>query len=263
MKSPVFRFLNLTSNDDGVVDMRLNRPEKRNAFHAEMIDEILECLRLLEDSMDHRILTISGEGKIFCAGGDIGWMHSICSMDEDDRLIEAKRVRALFHTVHIHSRPTIAKVQGGAFGGGVGLAIACDYVVANEDAVFSTSEVRLGIVPACLAPYLVRRIGFSKAKQLFLSASRLDASASLQLGLVDRVQRNGQTIDSEVQSLVETLLQGAPQAQRDSKSLLLNLEDFRGCDQASIDYLSESWGSASALEGTSAFLAKRLPNWIS
>jgi methylglutaconyl-CoA hydratase len=252
-----YKFVTVEDSNDGTRCLVLNRPEKRNAFHSEMLDEMLHVLHLSPDNQ--KILKIRGNGPVFCGGGDIEWMHAICHSSDEIRLKEAHRIRQLFHSIHTYPIPTIAFVQGGAYGGGVGLAAACDFVVGDENALFSTSEVRLGIVPACLAPYLVRRVGFSTARQLFLTGERLRSSDACSLGLVDIVESAGTT--SNLDELLSKLSIGSPNAQRDVKSLLLSLEHFGNVDSSTIKFLANSWGSLDGREGTIAFLQKRMPKW--
>ncbi len=254
-----YKFIAVEGSDDGTLHLVLNRPEKRNAFHGEMLDEMLHFLQLSPGNQ--RVLILRGNGPIFCGGGDIDWMHAICHSSDDVRLKEAHRIRQLFHSIHTYPIPTIAVVNGGAYGGGVGLAAACDFVVGDENALFSTSEVRLGIVPACLAPYLVRRVGFSTARQLFLTGERLRSSDACSLGLVDIVESAGTT--SNLDELFSKLRIGSPNAQRDAKSLLLSLEQFGAVDSSTIEFLANSWGSMDGREGTQAFIQKRNPKWES
>lgn len=259
MKMASFKSLKLSSCFDDCIELALNRPEKRNAFDDAMIREIMDCFETLREQ-PHRVLMIRGEGPVFCAGGDIQWMHQVCLQSEAARLFEATRIRNLFHTIHSHPRPTIAIVHGGAFGGGVGLAAACDYIVATDDSIFSTSESKLGIVPACLAPYLVRRIGFVRARRMFLSAEKITSREGFELGLVDRVTQDASSSLEIVADLVKSLKVPSPQAQRDAKSLLLELERLEA-DNCSIKYLAASWGSHDGVEGTGAFIENRTPVW--
>jgi len=247
-----YKFVTVEDSKDGTLHLVLNRPEKRNAFHGEMLDELLHFLQLPPGNQ--RVLILRGNGLIFCGGGDIDWMHAICHSSHEVRLKEAHRIRQLFHSIHTYPIPTIAVVHGGAYGGGVGLAAACDFVVGNDRALFSTSEVRLGIVPACLAPYLVRRVGYSAARQMFLTGESFSSSVAQSLGLVDAVEPEGTT--SSLDALISKLEIGSPNAQRDAKRLLISLERFSDEDSSTIEFLAGSWGSMDGREGTEAFVQR-------
>ncbi len=255
-------FVQLRKISHHTVELLLNRPEQCNAFHGIMIEEILSKLDELERSMTHRFLVVRGAGRFFCAGGDIAWMNEICKLNEQIRLENANLIRDLFNRLHVHPRPTIAAVHGGALGGGVGVAVACDFVIATSASYLATSEGRLGIVPACLAPYLIRRVGVVKARQLFLSAARIPAAKALEMNLIDGVAESDSLLDSNVRHLIESLLPISPQAQLDSKALTLELAPISQPEQRSIQYLADSWGTEECIEGTQAFLEKRAPQWI-
>jgi methylglutaconyl-CoA hydratase len=259
MQSSEFKYIQVTECFDDCIQLLLNRQDKRNAFNLEMILEITSFLKEIRNH-PHRALIIKGSGPIFCAGGDIHWMHNVCLQSQTARLAEARRIRNLFLAIHSHDRPTLAAVHGGAFGGGVGLAVACDYVVATKDSMFSTSENKLGIVPACLAPFLVRRVGFVRARQMFLSAEHIDSSKGQMIGLVDRISEEPEDLWESVHQIISSLKVPSPRAQQQTKRLLLDFENLDN-DICPVEFLSDSWGSPDGIEGTKAFINKRHPVW--
>lgn len=255
-----YRFIRIEEGTQGVTTLWLARAEKRNAFHRQMIEEILEGLAEISQFLEHRVLVIRGEGACFCAGGDIAWMHDICNSSEVVQMQEANRIRALYEAVRTHVRPTIAAVHGGTFGGGIGLMVACDLVIAADFAKFSTSEGKLGIVPACLAPSLVRRVGLTRAKNLILLANTLSASDAERIGLVDFVDPNFHEHD-QLEACVADLLAIPAETQLATKRMLREIEEKAHDDPHLLRFLAASWSSENGKEGTRAFLEQRQPEW--
>lgn len=249
---------------DGVATLTLNRPDKRNALDYELISLMRDALEALNGRADVRVITIEGAGEHFCAGGDIGSMKSVAqrsmSANEQDALALARMLYAL-DTV---AKPTIAVAKGVAFGGGVGLLACCDIVVAHDDASFCLSEVRLGLLPAIVGPFLIRAIGLRQLRRYALTAERFTAAEAQTLGLVHCV---APSLDVGVAraAIVDELLRGAPGAQADVKSFFeechgqgVNAELMREAAHR----LAARRSSAEAQEGLRAFLEKRAPNWF-
>jgi methylglutaconyl-CoA hydratase len=249
---------------NGVATLTLNRPDKRNALDYELIGLLKDALEELDARADVRIITLEGAGDYFCAGGDIGSMIRVVqrssSANEQDALALARMLRAL-DTV---SKPTIALAKGVVVGGGVGLLACCDIVVAADDASFSLNEVRLGLLPAIVAPFLIRAIGLRQLRRYALTAERFSAAEAQKLGLVHRVAPRLE-VNLAHAAIVADLLRGAPGAQADVKTF------FAECDGHGVDAellreaahrLAARRSSAEAQEGLSAFLEKRAPHWI-
>ncbi len=249
---------------NGVATLTLNRPDKRNALDDELIGLLKDALEELDARADVRIITLEGAGDYFCAGGDIGSMIRVVqrssSANEQDALALARMLRVL-DTV---SKPTIALAKGVVVGGGVGLLACCDIVVAADDASFSLNEVRLGLLPAIVAPFLIRAIGVRQLRRYALTAERFSAAQAQTLGLVHRVAPRLE-LNLAHAAIVADLLHGAPGAQADVKSF------FAECHGHGVDAellreaahrLAARRSSAEAQEGLSAFLEKRAPHWI-
>lgn len=249
---------------DGVATVHMHRPAVHNAFDEAMIGELDAVFAELAADAGVRVIVLSGEGRHFSAGADLGWMQRAAAASEDWNRQDARRFAAMLDRIASVPQPTVARVQGAAMGGGVGLACACDIALAAADARFSVSEARFGILPAVIGPYLVRAIGPRQARRLALTASRIDAAEALALGLVQQVVAP-QALDAAVQALVDDLLQAGPQAQREIKALYGRLaggaidEDIRELTAATIARVR---GTAEAREGFAAFMAKRPAPWV-
>ena len=248
----------------GVAILTLNRPEKRNALDSELVGLLKDAVESLDTRADVRIITIEGAGDYFCAGGDIGSMIRVAQGSSNANEQDALALARMLHVVDVVSKPTIALAKGVVVGGGVGLLACCDIVIAADDASFSLSEVRLGLLPAIVAPFLIRAIGLRQLRRYALTAERFSAAEAQMLGLVHRVTP-GSEVGSAHAAIVADLLRGAPDAQADAKSF------FAECDGHGVEAellreaahrLAARRTSAEAQEGLSAFLEKRPPGWI-
>ena len=258
MKNPVAI---LVESNGGVARVTLNRPHKRNAFDAGMVDELCQAFDELGRN-PIRAIVLTGNGSAFCAGADIDWMRSGGNLSISEAQKDAERLMQMFRAVDECPCPVIARIQGPAFGGGVGMIAVCDIAVAVEDATFALSEVRLGMVPAVIAPFLLRKTGESFLRRFCLTGEPFSASAAKHDNLVhDVVGRN--QLDSRVDELIQMVLGVAPQAARDTKVLLRRLaaqsDDARWsiCVEANV----HARLSAEAQEGLRAFLERRAPVW--
>ncbi len=249
----------------GVATVTLNRPDKHNAFDAEMIGSLNELLSALDRDRAARIVVITGAGTTFCAGADISAMRAIAQASERDNVQDAMRLGELLATLNVLSKPTIARVNGNAFGGGVGLVSCCDIVIAIRDARLALTEVRFGIVPAMISPYVVAAIGPRQARRYMLSGESVSAGAAQRIGLVHEATVP-EKLDEVVNEVIESLLKGGPEAQREAKELIREVRNIGAPDESArhttAQRLARLRASEEGQEGLSAFLEKRPARWI-
>ena len=242
----------------------LNRPEVRNAFNNVLIAEIAAAFAEIEALPETRVIVMAARGPSFCAGADLNWMRSMANFGHADNHADALKVARMFHAVHSCSRPVIARVQGDAFGGGVGLAAACDIVIATDVVNFGLSEVRLGIVAATISPHLVRAMGARQAARYMLTAEKFSAALEKSLGLVHEVTKsNG--LDFEVERQATVLLSSSPAALAATKRLLADVVEAPIDDvllAATAKCIADARASPEGREGMAAFLEKRSPAWV-
>jgi methylglutaconyl-CoA hydratase len=239
--------------DGPVLRVTMAKPERRNAFDAALIAELTEAFA---DVGDARAVVLAGDGPSFCAGADVEWQRSSIDLDFEENVEDAMRLYRMLETIDGCPAPVVAGVQGYALGGGSGLVACADVVVAGEDAVFGFSEVRLGIIPAVVSPFVMRRIGPGAARRFFLTGERFDAAVALRIGLVHEVAAD---LDAAVERVVADLLDGGPEAVRAAKRLAL--ERPEGIETARI--AAERRTSEEGQDGLRAFLEKREPAWRS
>jgi methylglutaconyl-CoA hydratase len=252
----------LVSHDGPVLRITLNRPEVRNAFDEEVIDALSSCVASAEDDPSVRVVVLAGAGKTFCAGADLAWMSKAVAYNQVENLADAEDFALMLERIDTLSRPVIGRVHGGAFGGGVGMAAVCDIVVAADTATFGLTEVKLGILPAVISPYVIRKIGVSAARELFLTGSRFGADRARELGLVHEVVDEAQ-LDEAVNRRIAELLTSGPSAVAASKALI---RDVAGESPKDVIGLTTSRIAAQRVspegqEGIRAFLEKRKPDW--
>lgn len=241
----------------------LNRPGVRNAFNDELVAEISGAFADIEASPSTRVVVVAARGPAFCAGADLNWMRSMAAFSHADNHADALKVARMFEAVHASSRPVIARVQGDAFGGGVGLAAACDIVVAVDSANFVLSEVRLGLVAATISPHLVRAMGPRQAARYMLTAEKFGARHALELGLVHEAVA-ADALDGEVDRFVQHLLAASPAALAATKRLLEDVVEVPLDDvllAATAKCIADARVSPEGREGIAAFLEKRAPGW--
>ena len=258
--------LNLTIDPRGIAHIKLNRPHVHNAFNAELIERLTDTLdRLIDSDQQVRVLVLSGAGRSFSAGADLGWMRSMSEASEMDNRDDASRLAAMFRTLDQLPIPTIARVNGSAFGGGVGLIACCDIAIADDQAKFGLTEVRLGLIPATIAPFVLRRIGISAARRLLLTGERFDSATAQQIGLISETVCTDQ-LDAAVEQVINALLAGGPQAIDQCKQLIRRINEFDG-ESRQLDSMTAEWiarlrVSEEGQHGLHAFLDKRKPDWI-
>jgi len=245
-----------------VTRVTLNRPEVRNAFNEALIAELSEWAASVPDDGSVRVAVLAGADPVFSAGADLQWMSKMQGYSLDENLVDARAAALLFHRLDSLPVPLIGRVQGAALGGGAGLAAVCDVVVAADDAVFGFTEVRLGILPAMISPYVVRKIGVSAAREWCLNGERFPAGVARQLGLVHEVVPAGE-LDAAVERHVQKFLQAAPSAVRRTKQLLGAVHGRRPADVLALtaDAIAAQRVSPEGQEGMSAFLERRKPTW--
>jgi methylglutaconyl-CoA hydratase len=241
--------------------LELNRPEVRNAFNPKMIEELTTIPQLL--NKDVRAVVLSGAGKSFCAGADLNWMKHSLDLNRAQNLEDAQRLADMLLALDRLPVPLIGMVHGAALGGGVGLVSVCDYVVAVSDTQFSFSEVRLGIVPACIAPFVIRKIGAGHARALFTTAERFNAKKAYDIGLIHAVVSNNDELMEFTSKKIEDIKECSPNALRTAKKLIFDLvtTDDRKQLQMVAEVLAEVRVSEEGQEGVRAFLEKRRPAW--
>ena len=242
----------------------MNRPAVHNALNEDMIDELAETFLDLGEDPDVRVIVLSGRGKSFSAGGDIEYMKQQGFAPRETNLVTARGLAEMFRIIAVCPKPTIARVNGAAMGGGLGLIAACDITVALSTAVFAASEVRLGLIPSTIAPYVLRAIGPRQARRLFQTGERIDAAQAHRIGLVHEIAEPEQA-DARVQAIVDDLLAGGPIAQSAAKNLIEAIADrpiTRGLIEETAVRIADVRSGPEAFEGLSAFLEKRPPDWM-
>lgn len=247
---------------DAVARITLNRPEVHNAFNALLIAELTRAFEEVKADPSIRVVVLTGKGKSFCAGADLNWLREIIHYSFEQNLEESLQLAECLHTIFALPKPTVAMVNGTAIGGGNGLLAACDIAVAAEQAVFGLSEVKIGLVPAAISPYVMRKIGESRAREYFLTGKRIPASKAREIGLVNDVVPI-EKLEDKVQELVGLLLTSGPEALARCKELIvkvphLSLEEAKEFTARMIANLRIS---AEGQEGMAAFLEKRRPVW--
>ena len=250
--------------DDGVATVTLHRPQVRNAFNDVMLAELVAVFKSLATQFPNvRVVVLTGSGSVFCAGADLNWMRKTASYSLEENLADARQLAECMYRLYTLPQPTIARVNGAAIGGGMGLVCACDLAIAQEDATFSLSEVKIGLVPACISPYVLKKVGEGRCREFFLTGERLSAQRAKEAGLVNEVV-SAEELDARLQERVNLLLANGPQALATCKSLLaavsqLPLEEAR---DYTAHVISELRLGQEAQEGMAAFLEKRRPSWL-
>jgi len=249
---------------DGRGTVILNRPGVHNAFDEELIALLTGTLEAVGKDDAVRAVVLTGEGRSFSAGGDLNWMKRTASYSEEENLNDAAALARLMNTLYGLSKPVIARVQGDAYGGGVGLIACCDIAVASETARFSLSEVKLGLIPAVISPYVVGAIGQRQAGRYMLSAERFDAGEARRIGLIHEVTAPD-ALDAAVDGIVDSLLGNGPRAMTEAKALIRAISG-RPIDATlnadTAGRIARVRASEEGREGVAAFLEKRKPGWI-
>ncbi len=258
----MFETISVQVDTRGVASLTLDRAEKHNAMSAQMISELTQAAEQLGADTSVRVVVLSGAGKSFCAGGDLGWMQDQMAADPQTRFTEARKLAEMLQALNTLPKPLIGAVQGNAFGGGVGMAAVCDVAIGVKTAKMGLTEARLGLIPATIGPYVVARMGEARARRVFMSARIFDATEAVQLGLLARVVEVDALAEA-VEAEVAPYLSCAPGAVASAKALVQKLGPQ--IDDAVIDQtiraLVDRWETDEAHEGISAFFGKRKPVW--
>lgn len=256
--------LDIKISNTGIATLTLNRPERHNAFDDELIVEMTEVLEQLAANPQARVLLLTGAGKSFSAGADLGWMKRMASYGEAENLADAQKLAKLMHTLDTLNMPTVAAVQGPAYGGGVGLVACCDMVFAAPEAQFSLTEVKLGLIPAVISPYVIRKIGAGQARRYFLSGERFSSAIAQKIGLVHELAPQDE-VAVLATSWATQLLNNGPLSMAAAKRLVAEVADKPICSELTslcAQRIAAQRVSAEGQEGLTAFLEKRPPNWV-
>ena len=257
--------VNLTIDEQRVATVCLNRGELHNAFNAELIAELSRIFTDLDNNADVRVIVLTGAGKSFSAGADLNWMHSMVGASEADNRDDSLRLAAMFRAINTVSKPVIARVNGHAFGGGVGMLACADMVIAVETAQFGLSEVKLGLIPATIAPFVQAKIGVSNMRCYAISGAGFDAHQAQAMGLVHHVVAADE-LDTAVAQQIKLCLQAGPIASAECKQLIDRVSQLQSVDAEMVDAQTAAWiarlrVSAEGQDGLQAFLNKQAPSW--
>jgi methylglutaconyl-CoA hydratase len=258
-----YETLRLERDKRGVATITLARPEKHNALSATMISELNRAASEMATATEVRAVVLTAEGASFCAGGDLGWMRAQFDASREQRIAEARRLAMMLKSFNELPKPLIGRVQGQAYGGGVGMMSVCDVVVAVEHASFGLTETRLGLIPATIAPYVLARMGEGRARRVFMSARLFSAKEARELGLVAKVA-SVSGLDQAVEAEIRPYLSAAPGAVAASKALTRSLGTAitDAVIDDTIQRLADTWDKPEAREGVTAFFERRKPSWV-
>lgn len=251
------------SNHVGSITM--NRPDVRNAFNDEVIAEITQAFAELGAREDVRCIVLAAEGPAFCAGADLNWMRRMADYSREENLADAGKLAEMLRVIYECPKPTVARIQGDAIAGGMGLVAACDMAVSVDTACFCLSEVKLGLIPATISPYVIRAMGARAAHRYFLTAERFTAQEALRLGFVHEVVQPNQ-LDAKLNEITQALVKNSPNAVKVCKKLVQDVafaEMGQPLIEKTVEGIADIRSSAEGREGVSAFLGKRKPSWLS
>ncbi|MEO1491128.1 MAG: crotonase/enoyl-CoA hydratase family protein [Pseudomonadota bacterium] len=257
-----FETITVEADARGVTTVTLNNPGKHNALSPQMIAELTEAAAMLGADEAVRVVILTGAGQSFCAGGDLGWMRTQFTATREERMAEARKLASMLGALNELPKPMIGRINGQAFGGGMGMISVCDMAVAVETAKFGFTETRLGLVPATISPYVLARMGEGQARRVFMSARLFGAAEAKDLGLIARVVK-ADDLDSAVETEAVAYLSAAPGAVAASKRLARALGPRIDEDtiERTIAALADAWETAEGHEGVAAFFDRRKPNW--
>lgn len=248
--------------EKNIVTVYLNRPEVHNAMSEKLMKELTTCFKELIKDNDTRIIILTGKGKSFCAGADLNWMKSMAKYSKEENIQDSKLLLNLYETIYNCPKPVIGRINGHAFGGGLGLFAVCDITIAVPNCKFAFSEAKLGIIPSVISTYIVRRIGLSNMRHLFITGERFSSEYAKTIGLVDYVVSE-EDLDSEIQKYAEQLISSGPNAVKEVKKLIdacekLDIEKYK---EYTVRKIAELRVSEEGQEGINAFLEKRKSKW--
>jgi len=248
--------------EKNIAKIFLNRPEVHNAMNEKLMKELISCFKELIDDNDIKIIILTGKGKSFCAGADLNWMKSMAGYSKEENIKDSRLLLNLFEAIYNCSKPVIGRINGHAFGGGLGLIAVCDINVAIPDLKFAFSEVKLGIIPSVISTFIGKRIGVANMRRLFITGERFNSDYAKEIGLIDYVVPEDK-FDSKINEYVEQLLSSGPNAIGEVKNLVdkyieLDLEKYK---TFTVEKISELRVSEEGQEGINAFLEKKKPKW--
>jgi len=251
-----------TVDDRGIATLTLNRPEALNAFNADEITAFNDAMAQVTADSAVRVIVIAGNGPVFCSGADLNYLKWAGGLAHDDNMADARKYAAMGEAVYAASQPVIARVQGGAYGGGVAVAAACDVVIAERSATFAITEARYGFTPSLMVPYLLGRMGQRECRRWCLTGEAMSASEAFRIGLADIVVED--SLDDKVAAVADSILMNSPGGLAESKASI-GENGYPPIDRAMIDRTLDAFAagrcSAQAAEGADAFIAKRPPAW--
>lgn len=245
-----------------VARVALDRPDVRNAFNDHMLEDLLEAFAAIRDDRDIRVVVLTGEGKVFCAGADVHWMRRVVGFSYEENYEDSLRLARTLREIYTCPKPVIGRINGAAIGGGTGLVAVCDIALASEDAVFAFTETKLGLTPATIAPYLLKRMGERNLREYFLTGDRFSATQAAQMGLVNAALPATE-LDAAVEAKIQMILTGGPEALAVSKELLREISERSLDDNGpfTAGQIARLRMSEEGQEGMNAFLEKRKPRW--
>ncbi|MES2150120.1 MAG: enoyl-CoA hydratase/isomerase family protein [Pseudomonadota bacterium] len=247
-----------------VATVTLNRPEVRNAFNETTIAELALAFDELGRNEDLRAIVLAANGAAFCAGADLNWMKKMAAYSHAENHADAARLADMLRTIYLCPKPVVARIQGDCYAGGVGLAAACDIIIAVEEANFCLSEVKLGLIPATISPYVIKAMGENAARRYFLTAERFSAAEAQRIGFVHQVVA-ADALDASLAALLKALTGNSPNAVREAKTLVRDMAGQPVSDallQDTAERIARIRASSEGREGVAAFLEKRKPSWL-
>jgi methylglutaconyl-CoA hydratase len=259
----MFHTLTLT-RDNKVATVTLNRPDVRNAFNETTIAEITQVFRELSNDASIRAIVLAANGPAFCAGADLNWMKKMADYTHDENIADAGQLATMLSTIYTCAKPVVAQVQGDCYAGGMGLVAACDVIVSVDTAQFCLSEVKLGLIPATISPYVIKAMGENAARRYFLTAERFDAAQASRIGFVHEVVAVG-ALNAKVAEIVKTLVSNSPNAVAQAKVLVREVggrEITESLIAQTVKGIALIRASEEGREGVRSFLEKRKPNWL-
>lgn len=259
-----FETLTLTTDPRGVARLTLNRPARHNALDATLIAELSQAAARLATDPAVRVVVLTGAGQSFCAGGDIGWFRDTLALDRSGRVAQSAGLGHMLAALAHLPKPLIGRIQGPAYGGGVGMIAVCDVAIGSAEGRFGLTEVRLGLIPANISPHVIARIGAARARATMLSGALFDAAEAERIGLLDRAVPAAE-LDAAVETVVAAHLEAAPGAVAATKRLVRDVAVAPPGDHVALtsERLADAWESDEGREGIDAFLARRTPPWRS
>ena len=252
-----------TDTADGLATVTLNRPDVRNAFNEDVIAELTQAFTQLGQQADVRCIVLAANGPAFCAGADLNWMRRIADYSHAENVADAAQLAEMLRVIHTCPKPTVARIQGDVYAGGTGLVAACDVAVSVDTAHFCLSEVKLGLIPATISPYVIQAMGTRAAHRYFLTAERFTAAEALRIGFVHEVV-TADALDATVAQITSALLAASPQAVTTCKRLVREVagqEISLELVAMTVNAIADSRTSAHGREGVQSFLQKHKPNW--